>query len=77
MFGGKTHSFADEFLMSFTLGHDLMKLMNIYIPLTVLTDFLSLFKVLHNSSVMNEKRFMVDISAAREEYENKDIYFIG
>ena len=77
MLGGETNEFADACDMSFTIRHDLMQLTNTYVPLTILTDSLTLFKVLHNTSVMTEKRLKVDISAAREAYENKEIDFIG
>lgn len=47
------------------------------IKLTMLTDSMSLFKVMVNSSITTEKRLMIDIAAARQAYERSDIYFIG
>ena len=75
--GGETHAFADAFDAAYTIRNDLQRLLNKDVKLTMLTDSMSLFKVLINSSIMTEKRLMIDISAAREAYENSDIDHIG
>lgn len=74
---GETHAFADAFDVAFTMRHELRKVIGKEVRLTMLTDSMSLFKVIINSSVLSEKRLMIDISAARQAYETNDIDHIG
>ena len=75
--GGETYAFADVFDVAYSIRHDLRKILQKDVKLTLLTDSMSLFKVIINSSVTTEKRLMIDISAVREAYERSDIDFIG
>ena len=75
--GGETYAFADAFDISFTIRHDLRNTLQKDIKLTLLTDSMSLFKVIVNSSITTEKRLMIHISAVREAYERSDMDYIG
>ena len=74
---GETHAFADAFDVAFTMRHELRRLIGKEVKMTMLTDSMSLFKVIINSSVFTGKRLMIDISAARQAYERSDIDHIG
>ena len=75
--GGETYAFADAFDVAFNIRYDLKRLLNKEVKLIMLTDSMSLFKVIVNSTVTTEKRLMIDIAAVREAYERSDIDFIG
>ena len=75
--GGDTYAFADAFDIAFHLRHDLKRLLQKEIKLTLLTDSMSLFKIIINSTVTTEKRLMIDIAAVREAYERSDIDYVG
>ena len=75
--GGEMYAFADAFDAAFSIRHDLQRLLKKDVRLTLLTDSMSLFKVIVNSTITTEKRLMIDISAVREAYEKSDIDFIG
>ena len=62
--------------MAYNIRYDLRKLLQKDVRHTLLTDSLSLFKVIINSTVTTEKRLMIDIAAVREAYERSDIDFI-
>lgn len=47
------------------------------IPLIIVTDFNSLFKVITKSSNMTEKRLMIDVQAGCEAYHYQKIYDMG
>lgn len=66
------HAFADSFDQAYSLRHDLRQMLGIELPLMMLTDSDSLFKVItSSSSVTSEKRLMIDLRATREAYERK------
>lgn len=75
--GGEVHAFADAYDATFTIRNDLKRLLKRDSKLTVLTDSMSLFKVVINSSTMTEARLMIDIPAAREAYEANVTDHIG
>lgn len=52
--GGETHAFADAFDASYAIRHDLQKIMLRNVPLCIVTDSDSLFKVIVQSSNMTE-----------------------
>lgn len=74
---GETHAFADVFDAAFSIRHELQRILSKSIKLTMLTDGVSLFKVLLNSKMMSERRLMIDNSAARQAYESGAIDYIG
>lgn len=57
--------------------HYVERMVKSRVPLTMPTVSESLFKWIVKSSVTTEKRLMVDIRAAREEYEHGDIIDVG
>lgn len=75
--GGETYAFADCFDMTFMIRYDMERATNVKIPLTILTDSESLFKVIVKSSTTTEKRFMINIQAAREAFETYEIDNVG
>lgn len=54
--------------MAFAILQDLKKMVGHPIPLTMLTDSDSLFKIIVKSTETIEKRMIVDVRAAREAY---------
>lgn len=75
--GGETLAFSDAFDAAYSIRHDLQRILRREIPLAMLTDSMSLFKVIINSSTMTEKRLMIDLNAARDAYKTSDIGHIG
>lgn len=71
--GGEAYAFANGFDFSFTLRHDLERMIAQNIPLTMYTDSDSLFKVIKKSTTTTERRLMIDIRAAREAYQREEI----
>lgn len=77
MLCGEIQAFIDGFDASFILLHDLQAMTGTLIPITILNDSESPFKVIFNSSITTEKRLMVDIRDTREAYERDDISDVG
>lgn len=75
--GGETYEFADAFDAAYTPPHDISKLLKRPLELTILTESISLLKVLINGSTTTEKFLMVDIRASFEAYEKFEIRHIG
>jgi transposase InsO family protein len=69
----ETMAFADTFDASFAIKHDLESMLGQRIPLLILTDSRPLFDVLVCAKYTTEKRLMIDISAAREGFNRRDI----
>lgn len=70
---GETHAFVDAFDSSFTLRHDLSNITKSKIPLSVITYWQSLFKLIILSSTTTEKRLMIDLQACREAYREGEL----
>ena len=75
--GGETYAFADGFDYAYLLRYDLEDIRDQTIPRTMFTDSESLFKVIVKSTTTTEKRLMIDIKAAREEYDASEISDVG
>lgn len=75
--GGETYAFADGFDAAYMLRYDLERMLMRRIPMTMLTDSESLFRVIIKASVTTEKRLMIDVRAAREAYQRGDISNVG
>lgn len=43
----------------------------------MITDYASLVNFISRSSRPSKKRFMIDLTGAREAYDNQEIYYIG
>lgn len=74
---GETHAFADAFDAAYAIRHDLVQIIRRYVPLNMVTDSDSLFKVIVQSSHTTERRLMIDIQAGREAYQAREIDNIG
>ena len=68
---------ADGFDIGFMIKYDLQLLTGNVIPLSIMTDSLSLFDVITKATVTTEKRLMMDLNAVKEAYQKHDIMIIG
>lgn len=59
------------------LRHNLQVLLGKSIPLCNYTDSASLFDVITKSSIMTEKRLMIDISTTSQSYRRNEITEVG
>jgi len=59
------------------LRHDLERLCDCHIPMTILTDSKQLFDVVTRGSHPTEKRLLIDVAAAREAYNRREISNVG
>jgi hypothetical protein len=73
----ETLAFAAAFDGSFIFRHDLARMLGRHIPLLMLTDSEALFKTLTKTRYTSERRLLVDIAAARQAYQMKEISNIG
>ena len=64
-------------MLGLNIHDDLKELLKKHVKLTLLTDSMYPFKVIINSIITTEKRLMIDISSVREEYERRNIDYIG
>ena len=69
----ETMAFADAFDMAFAIRYDLSRMMNSHVPITALTDSLSLFDVITKATIPTEKRLMVDLQTVKESYKKEEI----
>jgi hypothetical protein len=74
---GETLAFAETFDAAFILRHDLSRMLGQHIPVLMLTDSESLFKTLTRARYTTERRLLVDIAAARQAYQSREISNIG
>ncbi len=65
--------FDDAFALRSQLDHAIGR----SVPMNLLTDSKSLFAIISKGSRTSEKRIMLDIQAAREAYQAKEISDIG
>jgi hypothetical protein len=72
MVGGINMSFTIRFTLTMIMKQ--LKLLTILI--IVCTDFYSLYECLVKLGIIKEKRFMIDIRAIRESYENRELFEI-
>lgn len=71
--GSEVMAFADAFDMAYTIKYNLQAMMRKGIPLTMLTDSLSLFHELTKATVTTEKGLMIDLQNVKESYRNIEI----
>jgi hypothetical protein len=72
MIGGVNMSFA----IGFTLTIIMKQLGFLTILIIVCIDFYSFYECLVKFGITKEKRFMIDIMAIRESYENRELFEI-
>jgi hypothetical protein len=59
------------------IRHDLTPVLGRRLPITILTDYLSLFDVLSKASTTAEKRLMIDLEAAKAAYATRELEHVG
>ena len=69
----ETLAFVDSFDNATLIKHDLKRMLNIDIPILMITDSEPLFRILTRSRYTTERRLEIDIAAAREAYARKEI----
>lgn len=74
---GKPRIFVDSFDDSFSISHDLSKVIDRRIRLKLTTDSESPFKVLVQVSSKTEKGLMIDLQAFRKAYQEWSIDKVG
>jgi hypothetical protein len=68
----KPMAFADTFDAAFSIKNDLYSILEKNISLIILTDSNSLFDVMIYNKYTTKKRWMIDLSAAREGFARRD-----
>lgn len=71
--GSKVIAFSDAFYMGYSTECDLQTIPNQPIPLSMMTDSVSLFAVLTKSSTTTEKTLMIDIQTVKESYRSEEL----
>eukprot|EP00171_Calliarthron_tuberculosum_P004814 IDg4814t1 len=74
---GEVIAFSGLFDTSMTLNAELRVTLQRETPIQLLTDSKSLFEVISKGTRTSEKRTMLEIAAAREEFRDKLIDEIG
>jgi hypothetical protein len=70
-------AFADAFDMAMIIRHDLRNLLHRNVPITILTDSLSLFDVISKSTITAERRLLIDLGAAKAAYAARELEHVG
>lgn len=73
----ETIAFAEAFDAAFTTQHTLQKLLQRKVKLQMLTDSKQLFDAITRSTRTKERRLMIDIAAAKESFEKREISDLG
>ena len=68
---------ADAFDMAYTLRHDLEHMIQQSIPIVMMTDSLSLFKIITKATTTTEKRLMIDLCTVNQSFKNGEFENIG
>ena len=74
---GDVYFFGAAFDEAYMLRHDLEQLYGCHIPLTILSDSKQLFDVVTRGSHPTEKRLLIDVAAAREACNRREISNVG
>jgi hypothetical protein len=74
---GEVMAFADAFDMAMIIRHDLQYLLHHNVPITILTDSLSLFGVTSKSTIIAERRLLIDLEAAKAAYAARELEHVG
>ena len=75
--GSETMAFADAFDMTYAIKRDIELMTNQPIPISMLTDSLSLFDVITKSTITTEKRLMIDLKVVKDSYHRNELRNIG
>ena len=77
MLSAEVVAFADLFDDAYALRSQVEQSLKCAVPMHLLTDSKSLFDIISKGSRSSEKRIMLDIRAAREAYQAREISNIG
>jgi Reverse transcriptase (RNA-dependent DNA polymerase) len=75
--GAEALAFCDALDFSYTLRHDLERMLQQNVPLSILTDSRQVFDIITQSSPTAERRLMIDVLIAREMYSARELSDIG
>jgi hypothetical protein len=70
-------AFADAFDMTMIIRHDLRNLVHRNVPISILTDSLSLFDVISKSTITAKRRLLIDLEAAKAAYAARELEHVG
>lgn len=76
MLKAETYAFADYFDQAYIICGELLGILLCKVPSAMPTDSTSLFNVTIRSSKTWEQRLMIDLVAAREAFDRREIYGI-
>ena len=69
--------FADAFDISYIIKRELQRLSARNVPLTMVTDSLSLFDIITRASITAEKRLMIDLETVNGTFKRREIEKMG
>ena len=75
--GGKVYAFTEGFDCAYMLKDDLEGLYRKKIPIQMRTDSKQIFDMITKASSTSERRLMIDVSAARQAYNENEISNVG
>lgn len=75
--GGEVYAFMDAFDMAFVIKKDLERVLDTDLSIIMLTDSKQLFDSVTCGKRTAERRLSIDISAARQSYQNYEIECLG
>lgn len=75
--GAETLAFVNAFDNALLIKHDLKRMLNMDIPILMITDSEALFRILTRVRYTTERRLEIDIASARQAYSTKEISNIG
>jgi hypothetical protein len=75
--GAETMALADAFDAAYSLKHDVQGMLQQEVPITLYTDWLSLFDVITKSTMPREKRLAIDIEEMKGAYKRREVETIA
>ena len=70
-------AFGDAFHMSYVINNDLHRLIGRNVPLTTVTDSLSLLDIITRASITAGRRLMIDLETVKGAYKRREIEKMG
>lgn len=66
-------AFADTFNVNFSINYDLQSIVGTSVPLSMMTNSLSLFDVPAKATERTEKRLMIDLKTIKDSYQKHEL----